>query len=285
MSIIWSQIHAFFTNRDKRTTGVIALCLVVLVGYLDFATGFEISLSFLYLVPVAISTWYLGARYGWLMACISILTWILSNQAAGQTYTHEIIRYWNALTRLTVFTIIILLLEEFKRALLHERMLSQTDHLTGIANNREFYQKLNAEIERSSRTKCPFSVAYIDLDGFKQVNDKLGHRQGDLVLRTVAQTFQSSIRKTDFVGRLGGDEFAILLPNTDQLGARFIMARVQNRVQEQMETLATGVTLSAGVISFASVPESVDDLLNQVDRLMYDAKSGGKDMILFIEQG
>ena len=277
------RIHTLLKKRNKPTALYAGLLLVALVGYLDYLTGFEISLSFLYLVPISLATWYVDRRAGYLVTFISISTWMLSNWGAGETYTQEIIRYWNAFTRLLVFILIIWLLQEFKRALAHERMLSQTDYLTGISNNREFYQQVDAELKRASRSKRPISLAYIDLDGFKQVNDRMGHRSGDALLRTVAQTFQSTIRRTDTAARLGGDEFAILLPNTGQAGARCIMQRLQAAFLKRMAESQSGVTLSAGVISFTCLPDSVDEMIHRADALMYKAKTGGKNEILFVE--
>ena len=281
------KIHKFFLQRHKSAALYVALLLVALIGYLDYATGFEISLSFLYLVPIALATWYVNTRVGYIVTSVSVLTFIFSNWAAGEAYSQEIIRFWNGSTRLVIFVLAIWLMQEFKRALTHERMLSQTDPLTGIANTREFYQQINAELARANRSKRPISIAYIDLDGFKQVNDSLGHRAGDRLLRIVAQTFQATIRKTDLVGRLGGDEFAILLPNTDQAGATCIMQRLNHTFREQMKQLHMEVTLSAGVISFATIPASVDEMIHKADRLMYQAKSSGKNDILYLrcEQG
>ena len=277
------RIHNFFVKRNKSAALYAAVLLVALIGYLDYVTGFELSLSFLYLIPIAIATWYINRTAGYVVTFISVLTFILSSWAAGETYSREIIRYWNGFTRLVIFILIIWLLQEFKRALAHERMLSQTDYLTGIANTREFYHQMHAELERAGRSKRPISLAYIDLDGFKAVNDKWGHQAGDMLLRTVAQSFQSTIRKTDVVGRLGGDEFGILFPNTDRIGAQYIMQRLHDAFLRQMKKLGTGVTLSAGVISSGSTPTSLDEMIQQADALMYRAKVQGKNEILFHE--
>ncbi len=282
MFAVLLRVHVFFLKQNKISALCIIFLLVALVGYLDYATGFEISLSFLYIVPIALATWYVDSMAGFLVTFISVATWTISNWAAGEVYSQEVIRYWNAFTRLLIFVLILWLLQEFKRALAHERLLSQTDHLTGIANSREFYQVASVELTRTARSKIPLSVAYIDLDGFKTVNDTLGHRAGDHLLRTVAQTFQATIRKTDLAGRLGGDEFAILLPNTDQAGARYIMQRVHTAFMEQMEKLQSSVTLSAGVISFTSIPASVDEIIHEVDNLMYEVKSHGKNGITYV---
>jgi diguanylate cyclase (GGDEF)-like protein len=277
------RIHGFIVKRNKPTALYLALLLVALVGYLDYITGFEVSLSFLYLIPIAVATWYVNSKAGYVVTFVSVVTFLLSNWAAGETYSREIIRFWNGFTRLMIFVMVIWLLQEFKRALAHERMLSQTDYLTGIANNRELYQQVQAELRRASRSKRPISLVYIDLDGFKQVNDRLGHRSGDALLRTVAAIFQSMIRRTDTAARLGGDEFAILLPNTGQAGARCIMQRLQAAFLKRMEASQTNVTLSAGVISFASPPASVDEMIHQADALMYKAKAGGKNDIMYGE--
>ena len=108
-----------------------------------------------------------------------------------------------------------LLLSSLKRALDRERELSGTDVLTGIRNARSFREVLGAEIERSKRFQRPFTVAYLDLDNFKTVNDCHGHEHGDELLRLVGNTILTGIRKTDTVARLGGDEFALLLPETE----------------------------------------------------------------------
>jgi diguanylate cyclase (GGDEF)-like protein len=281
MSDTLPKIHNYFLQRDRPAALYVALLLVLLIGYMDYVTGFEISLSFLYLVPIALATWYVNTKTGCVVTSVSVLTFSLSNWAAGETYSQEIIRYWNGFTRLIVFVLVMWLLQEFKRALTHERMLSQTDFLTGITNTREFYQQVNAELARANRSGRPISLAYIDLDGFKQINDRLGHKAGDHLLRIVAQTFQSTVRKTDVAGRLGGDEFAILLPNTDQSGATCIMQRLNRGFHWQMKQLHMQVTLSAGVISFASAPASVDEMIHEADILMYEAKANGKNDILF----
>src|SRR5262249_15238987 len=89
-------------------------------------------------------------------------------------------------------------------ALRRERARADTDYLTGVGNARSFHQRLKVEIRRSKQSKRPFTVAYLDLDDFKEVNDRLGHHRGDILLRLVAVTVQTCIRKTDVLARLGG---------------------------------------------------------------------------------
>lgn len=282
MSTTLPQTHLTFVKRNTHAALYVSLLLVAFLALLDYVTGFEISLSFLYLIPIAFAMWHLSGQASNLVLLPSVGLFILSDWKTGGS-TWEIMSFWNLFIHLTIFLLMVWLLQEFKRALAHERMLSQTDHLTGIANQREFHQQVQSELLRASRSKRPISLAYIDLDGFKQVNDRLGHRAGNTVLRTAAQAFQSTVRQTDLVARLGGDEFAILLPNTGQAGAKCIMQRLQAAFLKQMEAAQAQVTLSAGVISFLLPSASVDEMLHQADHLMYQAKAQGKNDILFWE--
>jgi diguanylate cyclase (GGDEF)-like protein len=283
MTITLPRIHKYSVKRSQPATLYISFLLVAFVAVLDYLTGPEVSLSFFYLIPIAFGTWYVNEKTGSLVTYLSVCAFILSDWAAGEIYSREIIRYLNGFMRVTIFMLVIWLLKEYKRALAHERLLARTDSLTGLANHREFYQQAQAELQRASRSNRPFSLAYIDLDGFKQVNDRMGHRTGNALLRTTAQAFKATIRRTDILARLGGDEFAILLPNTGQTGAKSIMQRLQAAFLRQMVESQTSVTLSAGVISFTSLPVSVEEMIHQVDCLMYQAKAQGKNDILFWE--
>ena len=277
-----SRLHAFFLRQRKSSIFLIALLLVALLGWLDYQTGFEISFSFFYLLPIALATWYLNKSSGYIITILSVSIWTITNWAAGQTYTHEVIRYWNTSVRLLLFMAVIWLLEEFKRALNHEHMLAQTDYLTGVANSREFQHRAHLELLRASRSNQPITIAYIDVDSCKQVNDHLGHLEGDRILRIIAQAILSAIRQTDFAARIGGDEFTILLPNTDQNGAKVIMNRVKEELTMKMKTIASLATFSMGVVTFTYPPTSVDELLQRSDTLMYQVKLRGKNDMAFI---
>jgi diguanylate cyclase (GGDEF)-like protein len=278
-------MHSFLLRQKKRFLFTIMLLLIVLIGYTDYATGVEISLSLFYMVPIVVAAWYIDGAAGYMIVVLCVTTWIASDRAAGQTYSQATILIWNAITRMLVFALIVRLLQDVKRALAHQRMLSQTDHLTGIANRREFHQQLKEELARARRFTVPVSLVYIDLDRFKEVNDAFGHRAGDHVLRVVAQLFQSAIRDTDLVARLGGDEFAILLPNTGRDGASCIMQRIRASFREQISHLYSGLTFSAGVVSFGCAPSSVDDVIHQADAVMRWIKTRGKDDIAFLGIG
>ena len=280
-----ARAHEFLLNLPRWAVLTGVGLLVSLFGYVDYRTGFEVSFSFFYLIPIALTAWYVDGRAGLAVVAVSILTWMLSNWLAGETYSHEIIRYFNALTRLAVFVLVNQLLYELKLVVLHEHSQARTDHLTGISNSREFFDLATLELEQARRHRRPFSVAYLDLDDFKRVNDTLGHSEGDRLLRTLAQAAAGVIRKTDIFARLGGDEFVILFPDTDQVGARCAVGKIEEAVGEQVRNIVPPVTLSVGVVTFHSVPITVDRMLRESDRLMYQAKSQGKHRVFYLQVG
>lgn len=165
--------------------------------------------------------------------------------------------------------------------------LSSTDGLTGVHNHRHFQERLREEFRRAQRYDDPLALILLDLDHFKQVNDKHGHTTGDGVLREVAATLQASVRETDLVARYGGEEFAVLLPRTHLTGA----LSVAERVRRDLATLRVGpdgalqVTASLGVSSFPHrTVLSPEQLLLTADEALYRAKDEGRDRICLHSQ-
>jgi diguanylate cyclase (GGDEF)-like protein len=141
------------------------------------------------------------------------------------------------------------------------------DALTNLPNRREFDRVLVRELERSSRYGEIFSLAYLDLDSFKQLNDTKGHAAGDALLRQAAATIQEACRASDVAGRLGGDEFGVLLPETNQFEA----AALCERLRAEIETLAN-VSLSWGVAEYPTHGVTVSRLSRAADAAMYASK-------------
>ena len=140
---------------------------------------------------------------------------------------------------------------------------------------------VQSEIDRLQRYQHPLTLAYIDLDNFKTVNDQLGHVTGDQVLRAVVSSVKKNIRRTDIVARLGGDEFALLLPETNQESARVVLSKVQDGLLEEMRINNWPVTVSIGVLTCRVAPPSTDALVSMADELMYSVKHDGKNGIKY----
>jgi diguanylate cyclase (GGDEF)-like protein len=136
-------------------------------------------------------------------------------------------------------------------------------------------------MNRSQRNRRPFTIAYIDLDNFKALNDRLGHKAGDYALITIVSSISKVIRKSDFIARLGGDEFAILFPETDQEAARIIFSKIKNSFMETVRQEKLSITFSVGVLTCKVAPPTIDQLMTMADDLMYLAKSDGKNTVKY----
>jgi diguanylate cyclase (GGDEF)-like protein len=258
-----------------------ASVMALLVGILHHIAGPELSSTVFYLIPIALVTWFTKRPIGLILSMLSALTWLIADLTSGAAYSSSDIPYWNGVARLSSFVILVFILSALKSILKQEKELSRIDFLTGIRNRRYFIELVNMEINRARRYEHPFTMACIDLDNFKTVNDCFGHSTGDILLRLVARTIQENIRITDTVARLGGDEFAILLPETGCNVAEAILQKVQKINSDILRRHGWPVTLSIGVVTFTSPPSTVDETLKEADRLMYTAKNKGKNSIQY----
>lgn len=193
-------------------------------------------------------------------------------------------------TSLSAFNLVVLLQLNFQRLEqeLHDsttllQSLAITDHLTGLANRRQFEQVVNREMALAKRQQLPLSMLVIDLDHFKDVNDTHGHESGDQVLRFMADCCVTRLRETDFMARIGGEEFAVLLPATALLGASRIAETLRLQIKEMPVRVETGVdlkiTASFGVAEMTPDDRSFQDLLRRADAAMYLAKRKGRDRV------
>ena len=140
------------------------------------------------------------------------------------------------------------------------------DHLTGLDNRRSWDERLAEELERSRRSGAPLSVALLDLDGFKAINDRRGHLAGDLLLQEFAESWRRIVRVGgDFVARLGGDEFGLLAPGSPSTGIRRMAVRQANADPR-------GIPYSIGVVTWDG-SESAGQLMHRADMSMYQAKA------------
>jgi diguanylate cyclase (GGDEF)-like protein len=155
------------------------------------------------------------------------------------------------------------------------------DPLTGLAQRRLFEIRLEAAVARMARTRRPLTLLYCDLNKFKAVNDKHGHNTGDALLAHVAGRLLHAVREEDMVVRLGGDEFAVLLESTDAAGARDVVARVRDLVQQPVVLHSTplepSISIGGAVLHDAA---RADELINAADLAMYEAKSGAEGTVL-----
>ncbi len=167
------------------------------------------------------------------------------------------------------------------RRTLAQGELARRDPLTALLNRRGFEELAQTLMQRSERDKETSTLLVFDLDGFKAVNDTLGHGAGDDLLRDLATALSKIARKADIIGRLGGDEFAVLMPGVDEAAAHPAVGRLRDAVQSALTARNWRVTLSVGALTFSPGEGSIPDLCREADQLMYDAKQGGKNSIRF----
>ncbi|MDD5224462.1 MAG: diguanylate cyclase [bacterium] len=276
---IQSSIAGLIKSRSQVSRMFSYIALVVLIGFVDFLTGIQVSVSTLYLIPIAMAAWFSGRMQGLMVSLLSASAWLIADLQEGRHYPMLAAPYWNALVMLSIFLIVAFLLAKIKNLLQHEESLAREDYLTGIANKRSFAELTDFEIKRFARYGHFFSVAYFDVDNFKQINDRYGHNAGDELLKTVAAGIKNKIRETDLVARLGGDEFAVFMPETGTGDAEAVISKLIQDLSWEMEKNKWPVTFSVGLVTFLTPPRTVDEMIAKTDRLMYSAKASGKNMI------
>jgi len=157
--------------------------------------------------------------------------------------------------------------------------LACEDPLTGALNRRAFVERLDAEIARAVRSGGSCAVAVLDVDRFKQINDRYGHAAGDAALRQLVATVSRRLRSGDALGRLGGEEFAVLLTDARDADLRAYVEEVRALVAADAAAAGTPFTASGGLASLSGTRTSAEDLLAAADAALYEAKRAGRDTV------
>lgn len=264
-------------GKPPWMVGCLVFPLILLLGAIDRLTGYELSISVFYLVPIAIAVWYATRNLGYIASGVSAVSWMIVEGTTTHSYNRHWVLYWNTATRLLFFVVVAYLIAALRSQLMRQQQLARTDNLTGLLNRAGFFDRAALVISAAARYRNTIAVAYVDLDGFKQVNDTLGHFQGDEVLRSLGRLLGRCRRESDIVARLGGDEFAVLLPNTTLAGARFYFTNLHDVLQSEIRQRGwsmLGISIGAAVFD-RDAPE-LSEALQLADRLMYRAKYNGQ---------
>jgi len=277
------SINNFLIRQSKLSLIVLSIIFVLVLGMIDHISGAELSFAVFYIAPILMSTWYHGRNLGIFISVFAALTWLTADLSSGHEYSHSIIPLWNCLVRFGFFIVISLMVNIIRIRLEMEEALADTDYLTGLKNSRSFYEHVEAESLRSRRYRRPFTLAYIDLDNFKYINDAMGHDAGNDVLQKVAKTIRENVRQSDVISRLGGDEFAALFPETGSKAAGAIIRNLMPLLSEAMQSSKWPITFSVGAVSFPKPLNTVREMIKTVDDLMYEVKKSGKNNVIHRE--
>jgi diguanylate cyclase (GGDEF)-like protein len=277
------RLLAGVERRPVRQVLPTCALAIALIATLDHGTGRDGLFTLLYLLPVAVASWTGGFLPGAAAALASALTsaWIHHAASSGPV----VLRLWNALSELVIFLGAADLLDALHARLRLEVRHAHTDVLTALPNRRAFLGVAEHELERQRRAVRPLTLALLDLDDFKMVNDRLGHATGDLVLASLAELLRQRLRRVDLAARLGGDEFALLLPETGTEQARTVLTAMRTRFDELVRERRWPVGLSVGAVTFLQAPRDVEEALRLADDQLYAAKRAGKGCLLHDTRG
>jgi diguanylate cyclase (GGDEF)-like protein len=253
--------------RNEAVGIALGLAVIALGGLVDVTTGRDLSLSIVYIGGVAFMAWigsFRVALLGAVAAAVAVTTDGFVNSVGPATAVS------NAVTAFALLIATAAVVDRLRKALIRESNQARYDPLTGLPNRRACEERGALEVARLERLGDALSVAFLDFDGLKQVNDNRGHAAGDAALVHLATSSQKLLRPTDMLARIGGDEFVLLLPHTDYDEATTVIRRIQARLAEADGGEPASVTV--GLVTWRSAPPSVEQLFVEADALMYSAK-------------
>jgi diguanylate cyclase (GGDEF)-like protein len=253
--------------RNEAVGVALGLAFIALGGLVDITTGRDLSLSIVYVAGVAFMAWIGSFRIG-LIGGIAAGAAVLTDGLVNSVGLAAAIS--NAVTAFALLIATAAIVDRLRKALIRESNEARYDPLTGLPNRRACEERGALELARLERLGDALSVAFLDFDGLKQVNDNRGHAAGDAALVHLATSSQKLLRPTDMLARIGGDEFVLLLPHTDYDEATTVIRRIQARLAEADGGEPASVTV--GLVTWRSAPPSVEQLFVEADALMYSAK-------------
>ena len=266
--------------KSQSAIFIVSIVGLLVVGYFDYITGVEVRVFPLYFLPLLLAAWNLKKTVGLCLSLLATILWVAAMYFGGHQYSHPSIWLINFFTQGSAFVIVTFLIARLRDALDRENALSRMDNLTGLSNSRSFYEKSASIVSLCHRNARPVTLAYVDLDNFKCVNDTLGHFQGDELLRRVANIFQHNLRSSDLAARMGGDEFVLLLPETMDADAQIVLEKIRGLVANASQLQACPVTVSIGAVSCSHAPADINEMIKVADELMYEAKKIGRNRVI-----
>ncbi len=265
-----------------------ASCAIGAVGIgaaflLERRTSPDVSFEIFYLFFVALVAWstskiWLYGPFAIVAASLHVVAGYVQRPPTGDPLSLG----WNIAAHLTMFLIAGYILSSLRAIYERERQRAAVDTLTGAMSRRVFLELLERESELAHRYGRPHSIAFLDIDHFREVNNRYGHRRGDHVLAACARAMMSVIRKSDSLGRIGGDEFALLLPETGP-EAKTAVEKVRDAVLAVFieEGISDIVGISIGLVTCScSGPSEPHRILGHADDLMYRAKVHGGNAVV-----
>ncbi|MBK6744627.1 MAG: GGDEF domain-containing protein [Hydrogenophilales bacterium] len=274
------QLLDMFTGRAGLIAAwALTALLIVFLGLARVGTDAQFAFASAAIIPIFLVTWAGGFRHGFLASAFAVAMWVVSDVWVAWDADHAWIQGVNGMTRLATYSFVAWLTARIRAMHARELELSRLDPLTGLRNRRAFMELGEMEVARAARYAQPLALAYLDLDNFKQLNDRFGHAAGDAALVAVGRALDATMRGSDAVARLGGDEFAVILQGIDRSKADQAGERIAGAVANAL-TSHRPVTASMGIAVFEQPPGDFQTMLKAADALMYEVKQTGKGRVL-----
>lgn len=267
-----------------KTRWAVALASLVAVSILDLLSGAQVALMFLYLAVAGLAAWTFGERKGILFGLL------VSLSGAAVRHIHYIgnpahsiapaTEAWNLVARILTASLVVVLVNGMRSAIQLERWRASTDGLTGVLNKASFHERMSVALRAARGTPRAFILCYMDLDGFKLVNDRHGHSAGDEILRIFAQGAVEAIRDGDMFARIGGDEFVALIsiPATDD--GDHVASLIHRRLSAILTRTGLPVSCSMGaLVATADELNPLEAAIQLADSLMYEVKHSSKNAL------
>lgn len=259
-----------YTDLHKATG---ALALLVTVVCLDILSKHKNGISHLYSIPIWWAAWYLNRR------AVAITAGVACFQEISSFLTYEPWSFGAWSSHVMVCAMFIfsgLLVSQLRDYYDDEHRSARVDALTQCLNSRGFYEAADERLDEARRDFKSFTLVCLDLDKFKELNDKVGHLEADHALMLVGQTLRRLTRPTDLVARLGGDEFAVLMSGIQPEMAFAAAERLRESIEMALREKGYGLTMSLGCVVFHDLPQSLKRGLQSADELLYAAKREGR---------
>ena len=261
---------------------ILILLLTLMLWFINFYfLGGFITFSLIYLIPISLAVWFMNLSFGIVISLISMISWATVGIIKDNEFNNTLLFSATFIIKFGVYIYIVIVLNKLKISLSNAKKASRIDYLTNVVNRKALFEILNLELYKIKRNNNPLTIAYIDVDDFKQVNDNFGHKAGDKLLMKLSRIVYKNIRKTDTIARLGGDEFVIILPETDYETAKIVIEKVRKMISIMMKRNKWNTSLSIGVGTFYNNHYNSGNIINLVDNLMYKVKKNKKNNVLY----
>ena len=272
-------IRFYRKHSSKNKLILLGSALLIITSYLDLITPYEVRFTVLYLAAIFLMTIAVSRRVRNLIALATIIISLYVDILNKPTNMTHAIFIWNSIMRLILYIGLPQLLSAYIDSVEREAFFALRDPLTGLYNRKAFYELCEVELQTSRRYNHVFSVAFIDCDNFKYVNDTFGHAVGDILLKTISDILKTTLRSTDITTRIGGDEFIVFFPETPEVCK--VVEKIEKDLKNSMKRNGWPVTFSIGVAIFSNHPTNLDEIITKADNLMYEVKNGGKNGIRY----